>query len=236
MKKQLFTLCLIACLILSGCSTKENTLEQSSSITATTESTTELTTEITATSTTESSPIETTPKKYKVNKLAFELNIGDSEKIEFIDSTPDQVTFESLNTDIVSVADDGTIVAIANGSANIKCTTNLNTIVCRVLVKEKDTTKKATEPSTSKKRKKSVKKDTDTTTANKNKTTHSETTIEPETTTTSFDDTDSYEVYITNTGSKYHRGTCSYLRRSKIGISKDDAIAQGYTPCSRCHP
>lgn len=43
-------------------------------------------------------------------------------------------------------------------------------------------------------------------------------------------------VYITNTGSKYHRGSCSYLRNSKHAIDKDDAISQGYTPCSRCNP
>lgn len=43
-------------------------------------------------------------------------------------------------------------------------------------------------------------------------------------------------VYITKTGSKYHRGTCSYLSRSKIPISLKDAVARRYTPCSRCNP
>ena len=43
-------------------------------------------------------------------------------------------------------------------------------------------------------------------------------------------------VYITRTGKKYHREYCSYLRRSKIPISKKDAINRGYTPCSRCNP
>ena len=225
MKKQLFTLCLIACLILSGCSTKEKSSSEESSTEATTEATTKTTTETTT------PPAETT-QKYIVNKLAFELNPGESEKIEFNAVIPKQVTFESSNPDIASVTDDGTINALSSGDTKIKCITNTNTIVCRVTVKEKNSTKKATEPSTSKKRKKSVKKDTTKT----NKTTHSETTIEPETTTTSFDDSNFYEVYITNTGSKYHRSTCSYLRRSKIGISEDDAIAQGYTPCSRCNP
>lgn len=46
---------------------------------------------------------------------------------------------------------------------------------------------------------------------------------------------DSYTVYITRTGSKYHRSGCSYLK-SKIAIEKKDAIAAGYTPCSRCNP
>lgn len=47
---------------------------------------------------------------------------------------------------------------------------------------------------------------------------------------------DSITVYITKTGSKYHQGWCSYLSHSKISISKQSAISQGYTPCSRCNP
>lgn len=43
-------------------------------------------------------------------------------------------------------------------------------------------------------------------------------------------------VYITETGSKYHRSSCSYLRQSKIQIDESKAIRQGYTPCSRCNP
>ncbi|WP_027399174.1 hypothetical protein [Anaerovorax odorimutans] len=43
-------------------------------------------------------------------------------------------------------------------------------------------------------------------------------------------------VYITKTGSKYHRDGCRYLRQSKISISKSEAINQGYTPCSVCNP
>jgi len=43
-------------------------------------------------------------------------------------------------------------------------------------------------------------------------------------------------VYITKTGKKYHRGSCSFLRRRKIPISLKDAVARGYTPCSRCNP
>lgn len=43
-------------------------------------------------------------------------------------------------------------------------------------------------------------------------------------------------VYITRTGSKYHANGCRYLSRSKIPISKASAQAQGYTPCSVCHP
>lgn len=43
-------------------------------------------------------------------------------------------------------------------------------------------------------------------------------------------------VYITKTGSKYHTGSCRYLKKSKIAISKSAAISQGYTACKVCKP
>jgi len=43
-------------------------------------------------------------------------------------------------------------------------------------------------------------------------------------------------VYITKTGSKYHKETCHHLRKSKIKISKADAKNAGYSACSVCKP
>lgn len=43
-------------------------------------------------------------------------------------------------------------------------------------------------------------------------------------------------VYITNTGGKYHRDGCRYLKNSQIAISTADARAQGYEPCKVCNP
>jgi len=43
-------------------------------------------------------------------------------------------------------------------------------------------------------------------------------------------------VHITRTGAKYHRAGCRYLARSDIPISREDAVARGYTPCSVCNP
>lgn len=40
-------------------------------------------------------------------------------------------------------------------------------------------------------------------------------------------------VFVTDSGTKYHRRGCSYLK-SKHAMSLSDAIAAGYTPCSRC--
>lgn len=44
----------------------------------------------------------------------------------------------------------------------------------------------------------------------------------------------SVTVYITKTGSKYHRSGCQYLRKSCIPISLANAKSQGYTACSKC--
>lgn len=49
-------------------------------------------------------------------------------------------------------------------------------------------------------------------------------------------DTNSEIVYITDTGKKYHKNGCSYLKKSKHEISKSSAQEQGYTACSRCNP
>lgn len=46
----------------------------------------------------------------------------------------------------------------------------------------------------------------------------------------------STKVYITKTGEKYHVGSCSYLRLSKISITLSEAVRQGYTACSVCKP
>lgn len=45
----------------------------------------------------------------------------------------------------------------------------------------------------------------------------------------------SVTVYITKTGSKYHRSGCRYLSKSKIPISLEDARG-AYSPCSVCNP
>ncbi|NWF95847.1 MAG: hypothetical protein HXY34_06860 [Candidatus Thorarchaeota archaeon] len=43
-------------------------------------------------------------------------------------------------------------------------------------------------------------------------------------------------VYVTETGSKYHRLGCQYLAHGSIPMTLRDAVSRGYTPCSVCHP
>lgn len=52
----------------------------------------------------------------------------------------------------------------------------------------------------------------------------------------SSSDNNALTVYITDTGSKYHRDGCRYLSRSKHEISKSDAQSRGYDACSVCRP
>ena len=40
--------------------------------------------------------------------------------------------------------------------------------------------------------------------------------------------------YVTQSGTKYHVASCSYLSKSKIAITMDRIKAEGYAPCSRC--
>lgn len=49
-------------------------------------------------------------------------------------------------------------------------------------------------------------------------------------------DDESVTVYITDTGERYHRGSCHHLRRSKHPVSLASAKRQGYTPCKVCRP
>lgn len=49
-------------------------------------------------------------------------------------------------------------------------------------------------------------------------------------------DESSITVYITDTGERYHRGDCQYLRYSKHAVSLKEAKRQGYTPCKVCRP
>jgi hypothetical protein len=44
------------------------------------------------------------------------------------------------------------------------------------------------------------------------------------------------KVYITNSGTKYHRAGCRYLKKSALDIELDAAKKAGYTPCKVCKP
>ena len=41
-------------------------------------------------------------------------------------------------------------------------------------------------------------------------------------------------VYVTKSGTKYHKEGCTYLKSSKIMISLEQAVDAGLEPCSKC--
>jgi micrococcal nuclease len=43
-------------------------------------------------------------------------------------------------------------------------------------------------------------------------------------------------VYITSSGTKYHREGCIYLKDNKIAVRLSEAKRRGYTPCGVCNP
>jgi competence protein ComEC len=43
-------------------------------------------------------------------------------------------------------------------------------------------------------------------------------------------------VYVTKTGTKYHRAICSSLSQSKIEIKLSEAKLRGFGPCEKCKP
>lgn len=51
-----------------------------------------------------------------------------------------------------------------------------------------------------------------------------------------FMEAGSVTVYITDFGNRYHKEDCVYLHTSKISIPLENALAQDYTPCSKCKP
>ena len=54
--------------------------------------------------------------------------------------------------------------------------------------------------------------------------------------TTTSQGTQTATVYVTDTGSKYHRYGCRYLRESCHARTLSQAKGQGYTACSVCNP
>lgn len=44
------------------------------------------------------------------------------------------------------------------------------------------------------------------------------------------------QVYITNTGKKYHLESCRFVAQSKIPKDKALAVKEGFKPCDTCKP
>lgn len=64
----------------------------------------------------------------------------------------------------------------------------------------------------------------------------SEPTPEPEVVPAPTSETEATIVYCTDSGERYHLGTCRHLNKSKHEITLENAKARGLTPCKTCNP
>lgn len=137
------------------------------------------------------------------------LDLSQSKVLSIDTNSNHPITYQSSNRDVATVDDHGNIQAVASGSTVISASVDGKTTKCNVTVKKPQEKSNNQTASNSTAQKKTQQKNT--------------TNI-------------GYTVYITNTGDKYHRGNCRYLKKSKIAISVNDAINQGYDPCKVCRP
>lgn len=131
---------------------------------------------------------------------------NETQTLELKTNSHHAITYSSSNPDVVTVDEAGHICALKSGSATISASVDGHTQTCHITV-----------PST---QKKSTTSHHVTHHSSKNETTSN----------TNVGET----VYITKTGSKYHRAGCRYLRKSQIDISLSEAKNEGYTACSVC--
>lgn len=145
----------------------------------------------------------------KASNASMTLKPNETQTLKVTTNSHHAITYASSNPDVVTVDEAGHISALKAGSATISATVDGHTQTCHITV-----------PSTQKK----------STTSSHHTTHHSSTNRTTQSSNTNIGET----VYITKTGSKYHRAGCRYLRKSQIAISLSEAKNEGYTACSVC--
>lgn len=142
----------------------------------------------------------------QVSNSSMTLKPNETQTLQLKTNSHHAITYMSSHPDVVTVDEAGHICALKSGSATISASVDGHTQTCHITV-----------PST---QKKSTTSHHVTHHSSKNETTSN----------TNVGET----VYITKTGSKYHRAGCRYLRKSQIDISLSEAKNEGYTACSVC--
>ncbi len=102
-------------------------------------------------------------------------------------------------------------------------TEDSSVVISTIPFKEKNTTEKQEETTF---------EETDATKPTESEKTEENTTIKE---TTESDTPESGYCYVTASGTKYHRSSCSYLKKSKTKMTVSEAKECGYSPCSRCY-
>lgn len=102
--------------------------------------------------------------------------------------------------------------------------------------KNEPTTKKSENPKDAVKPKESKPEKTTSDNSGKKKQEASKPVETKDTNTQSKENSDSYTVYITKSGTKYHADGCRHLSKSKIKSTVKEAKANNLAPCSKCNP
>lgn len=148
----------------------------------------------------------------KISKAKATMEVDSTLKLKIFD-TEEDIIWSSNKKLVAKVSSTGTITAKSEGQATITATVKNKKYTCKVTVVDSNAPDVTPTPTP------------------KPSPTPKPTPIEKNT----KDDNKSITVYITKTGTKYHRSGCRYLSKSKIAIKLENAKA-AYSPCSVCRP
>lgn len=130
-----------------------------------------------------------------------------TQKLNIQTNSDSLIEYSSSNEKVAVVDENGNIKAIGKGKATISVCVDGKVKECKVVVNELTSSKN---------------------TANSTQKHHSSQ--------NNHHNNVGSTVYITNTGHKYHRSGCRYLRKSQHSIGKNSAINQGFEACKVCRP
>ncbi len=146
----------------------------------------------------------------KLSKTSLKINVGKTARLK-ITGTKQKIKWSSSNKKIATVNSSGKITAKKAGTCYVKATISNKTYKCKITVKKANTP-----PAPS---------DTNDGSGNTDNTDNAD----------SSDDTDAY-VYVSATGTKYHRiPNCGNMNPDKARkMTEQEAINSGHSKCSKC--
>ncbi|MCD7955322.1 MAG: Ig-like domain-containing protein [Lachnospiraceae bacterium] len=153
-----------------------------------------------------------------ISAKTVSLAVGKTKKLK-ISGTTETVTWKSSNKKVATVSKTGKITAKKAGTATITATVLGKKYKCVVTVSKAASSSSGTTSSS----------------ASNGSSTSGSSSGSSASSGSSSSTTTSSVVYITKTGSKYHRAGCRYLSSSMIEIDLSTAIAKGYEACSVCN-
>ncbi|MCC8045773.1 MAG: Ig-like domain-containing protein [Clostridiales bacterium] len=163
-----------------------------------------------------------------ISAKTVSLTVGKTKKLK-ISGTTETVTWKSSNKKVATVSKSGKITAKKAGTATITATVLGKKYKCVVTVS------KAAASSDSSSSDSNTSGSSSSGSTSSSAASSGSASSSSSTSSSSSSATTSSVVYITKTGSKYHRAGCRYLSSSMIEIDLSTAVAKGYEACSVCN-